>query len=62
MRTKFDIGEKVFVKDWGVDVDKDAFTVQSITIGKTGTTYDLKDGHNCFLRAKESELESVVQK
>jgi len=63
MRTKFDIGEKVYVKDSGYDFKIDVFTIKSINIDSERTRYRIKyDMSGLYLTATEDQLESVVQK
>ena len=62
MRTKFDIGEEVYVKNGAYDSDIDVFTVKSITIDSEGIRYRLKYVSGWYLTITEDQLESVVQK
>ena len=59
---RFQIGEKVYVKEFHPDDVQNTFTVDSIIIDKYGTWYFLLIEFGGILRIKESELEGEVQK
>ena len=59
---RFQIGEKVYVKESHPDDVQNTFTVDSIIIDKYGTWYFLLNEFGGILRIKESELEGEVQK
>ena len=61
MRTKFDLGEEVYVKDFSLVDENNKFTVDSITIDKHGTSYLLRNKDSGIARIYEEDLESVVQ-
>lgn len=63
MRTKFDIGEEVYVKNSGYDSKIDVFVIKSINIDSERIRYRIKYATSgLYLTATEDELESVVQK
>ena len=63
MRTKFDIGEEVYVKNSGYDFKIDVFIIKSINIDSERIRYRIKYATSgLYLTATEDQLESVVQK
>lgn len=63
MRTKFDIGEEVYVKNSGYDYKIDVFIIKSINIDSERIRYRIKYATSgLYLTATEDQLESVVQK
>ena len=63
MRTKFDIGEEVYVKNSGYDFKIDVFIVKSINIDSERIRYRIKYATSgLYLTDTEDQLESVVQK
>ena len=63
MRTKFDIGEEVYVKNSGYDSKIDVFIIKSINIDSERIRYRIKYAMSgLYLTAIEDQLESVVQK
>lgn len=61
MKTKFNLGEEVYVKDFSLVDENNKFTVDSITIDKHGTSYLLRNKDSGIVRIYEEDLESVVQ-
>ena len=63
MRTKFDVGEEVYVKNSGYDSKIDVFIIKSINIDSERIRYRIKYAMSgLYLTAAEDQLESVVQK
>ena len=63
MRTKFDVGEEVYVKNMGYDSKIDVFIIKSINIDSERIRYRIKYATSgLYLTATEDQLESVVQK
>lgn len=63
MRTKFDVGEEVYLKNSGFDSKIDVFVVKSINIDSERIRYRIKYAMSgLYLTATEDQLESVVQK
>ena len=61
MKTKFNLGEEVYVKDFSLVDEDNKFTVDSITIDKYGTSYFLRNKDSGIVKIYEEDLESVVQ-
>ena len=63
MRTKFDFGEEVYVKNSGYDSKIDVFIIKSINIDSERIRYRIKYAMSgLYLTANEDQLESVVKK
>ena len=61
MKTKFNLGEEVYVKDFSLVDEDNKFTVDSINIDKFGTSYFLRNKDSGIVRIYEEDIESVVQ-
>ena len=61
MKTKFNLGEEVYVNDFSLVDEDNKFTVDSINIDKFGTSYFLRNKDSGIVRIYEEDLESVVQ-
>ena len=61
MKTKFNLGEEVYVKDFSLVDEDNKFTVDSIIIDKYGTSYFLRNKDSGIVRIYEEDIESVVQ-
>ena len=63
MRTRFELGEEVYVKNMGYDSKIDVFVIKSINIDSERIRYRIKYAMSgLYLTATEDQLESVVQK
>ena len=61
MKTKFNLDEEVYIKDFSLVDEDNKFTVDSITINKFGTVYFLRNKDSGIVRIYEEDLESVFQ-